>query len=173
MRERIRNYEMVIIVSPLHADEESVDKIVGNLQDSIESFGGAVNSVSHSSPWGRRKLAYPIRAYAGGEASRRIFHEGFYVLMTMTLSSARVRDLEVAIKYTDPILRHLIVLIEDAPSPSADGLAAAEDEEVEDEEDNDFDEDEDFDVDADEDDEDTDADADESEEGEVVHDRAE
>jgi small subunit ribosomal protein S6 len=171
VRERIRNYEMVIIVSPLHADEESVEKIVGNLQESIESFGGTINSVSHSSPWGRRKLAYPIRAYAGGEASRRIFHEGFYVLMTMTLSSARVRDLEVAIKYTDPILRHLIVLIEDVPSSSGNGLAAAEDEEIEDEEDSDLDEDEDFDIDADEGDEDIDAD--EADEGEVVHDRAE
>jgi small subunit ribosomal protein S6 len=178
VRERIRNYEMVIIISPLHAaDEEAVDKIVGGLQENIESFGGSVNSVSHSSPWGRRKLAYPIRAYAGDVASRRIFHEGFYVLMTLTLSSARVRDLEVAIKYTDPILRHLIVLLEDAAPSSADDTSDAAAADIDADEDaDDFEDDfaDDEDIDADEDDEDIDADEDtEDTEGEVVHDRAE
>jgi small subunit ribosomal protein S6 len=182
VRERIRNYEMIIIISPLHADDEAVEKIVGSLRENIESFGGTINTVSHSSPWGRRKLAYPIRAYAGDVASRRIFHEGFYVLMTMTLSSARVRDLEVAIKYTDPILRHLIVLLEDAPrgaaADAADAAAADIDSEDEYDEDEDIDaddEDLDEDIDADDEDldEDIDADEDERADTEVVHNRAE
>jgi small subunit ribosomal protein S6 len=171
VRERIRNYEMTIIISPLHADEESVNKVVGGLQESIESFGGAINSVNHSSPWGRRKLAYPIRAYAGDVASRRIFHEGFYVLMNITLSSARVRDLEVALKYTDPVLRYLIVLLEDAPAASRNDMADTAAEEIEDESDIDADIEDENDIDADIEDE-SDIDADE-EEGAVVHDRAE
>lgn len=112
MRERIRNYELMFIISPLYADEEQIETIISRLQDAIESFHGQVVSVNYGPPWGRRKLAYPIRAYAGGEASRRIFNEGFYVLMNLNLASLRVQDLERTIKYIDPILRHLLVLVE-------------------------------------------------------------
>jgi small subunit ribosomal protein S6 len=178
VRERIRNYELVIIISPLHADEESANKIIDSLQESIESFGGSVTAISHSSPWGRRKLAFPIRAYAGGEASRRVFHEGFYVLMNLTLASTRVRDLEVAIKYTDPILRHLIVLLEDAPRPTTADSADAAAADIEHDSDLDaedaYDEGEEGELeDVDDTGDDEDIDADDIDDTEVVHDRAE
>ena len=112
MRERRRDYEMVFIISPLSANEEGIAATVDRLRSSIESNGGQVTSVNQSAPWGRRKLAYPIREYVSGEASRRNFAEGYYVLMTFTLSAARVIELERTIKLTDTILRHLITLIE-------------------------------------------------------------
>ncbi|MFV9505834.1 MAG: 30S ribosomal protein S6 [Oscillochloridaceae bacterium umkhey_bin13] len=112
MRERRRDYEMVFIISPLSANEEGVAALVERMRTVIEDNGGNVTGTSQSAPWGRRKLAYPIREYVSGEASRRSFSEGYYVLMNFTLSAAKVIELERTIKLTDTILRHLITLVE-------------------------------------------------------------
>lgn len=117
MRERKRNYELMLIISPLYADEENVTTVLNRISETIESNGGSVGSIHNTAPWGRRKLAYPIRAYAGGEASRRAFNEGFYVLLNISLVSSQIATLERVIKLTDPILRHLITVIEKKPQP--------------------------------------------------------
>lgn len=129
MRERRRDYELMIIISPLNATEEGVTAIIDRLRNSIEAEGGEVTAVNQSSPWGRRKLAYPIREYVSGEASRRSFSEGYYVLMNVSLSSAKVVELERTIKLTDSILRHLITVVEHkatAPVPAESSAAVAE-----------------------------------------------
>ena len=124
MRERQREYELVFVVSPLAANEEHISGLVERVRQSIENNGGQVGTVSQSPPWGRRKLAYPIREYVSGEASRRNFSEGFYVLMTFKLDAAKVIELERTIKLTDTILRHLITVAETrATSSRAEAVA--------------------------------------------------
>lgn len=134
MRERIRNYELMIIISPLHSTEEQIASILGRLQETIEANDGRITSVNQSSPWGRRKFAYPIRAYAGSAASRQDFTEGYYVLINLTLASAYVAEVERAIKLTDSILRHLMILTEDVSSSQFDMDADDEDIGVDDDE---------------------------------------
>jgi small subunit ribosomal protein S6 len=112
VRERRRDYELMVIVNPLHATEEGIAAVVERLTQTIEAAGGAVTGVNQSPPWGRRKLAYPIRDYVSGEASRRSFSEGYYILLHFSLSAAKVIELERTIKLTDAILRHLVTLIE-------------------------------------------------------------
>lgn len=112
MRERRRDYELVFIISPLHSGDEEVTAIIQRVQNTIEAEGGVVTSVSQGPPWGRRKLAYPIRAYAGGEASRRNFNEGFYVLLHFTVGASKITELERTLKLTDSILRYLVMLVE-------------------------------------------------------------
>ncbi len=112
MRERWRDYELVFIISPLHSSDDDVATIIQRIQQTIETEGGSVTTVNHNPPWGRRKLAYPIRAYAGGEASRRSFSEGFYVLLQFRLFASRVVELERTLKLTDSILRYLITVVE-------------------------------------------------------------
>ncbi len=112
MRERRRDYEMMVIVNPLHANEEGIAAVIERLTQTIEANGGAVTGANQASPWGRRKLAYPIRDYVSGEASRRSFTEGYYILLHFSLSAAKVIELERMIKLTDAILRHLVTLIE-------------------------------------------------------------
>ncbi len=112
MSERTRNYELMFILSPLHASEDEVNAVLERIQNVITTQGGEIVAVNHSSPWGRRKLAYPIRAYAGGEASRRSFTEGYYVLMHFNLEAANMGELERTLKLTDAILRHLITIVE-------------------------------------------------------------
>ncbi|NJN19434.1 MAG: 30S ribosomal protein S6 [Oscillochloris sp.] len=112
MRERRRSYELMIIISPLAANEEGIAAVMNRLTNTIESGGGEVTAINQSSPWGRRKLAYPIRSYVTGEASRRNFSEGYYVLIHFNLSASQVGDVERTIKLTDTILRHLITQVE-------------------------------------------------------------
>lgn len=113
MRDRRREYELVIIISPLFANEEGISANIDRIKQTVEQLGGQVNTVSQSSPWGRRKLAYPIREYVPGEASRRSFTEGYYVFFTLTLSASKMAELDRAIRLNDNILRHLLVLVED------------------------------------------------------------
>ncbi len=118
---RVRSYELMFIISPLHADDESITNIISRVSQTIEAEGGEITSVNHNPPWGRRRFAYPIRAYASGEASRRNFTEGFYVLMHFNLEAAKVLNVDRAIRFIDPILRHLLTIITDTPTVSSDG----------------------------------------------------
>lgn len=142
MRDHRRDYELMFIISPLQAHEEGVNAVVERLQQTITAEGGEVVSVNHSPPWGRRRLAYPIRAYAGGEASRRNFTEGYYVLMHFTLFASKVTEVERTLRLTDAVLRHLVTVVERKDRPdvvlSEEAEVAtgdAEDTEVDDDED--------------------------------------
>jgi len=131
VRDRRREYELVIIISPLYANEEGITANIDRIKQTVEQLGGQVNTVSQSSPWGRRKLAYPIREYVTGEASRRSFTEGYYVFFTLTLSASKVAELDRAIRLNDNILRHLLVLVESkaAPPPPIEPETESEEEE--------------------------------------------
>ncbi len=150
MRERIRNYELMLIISPLHSTEEQIASILGRLQETIEANGGRITSVNQSSPWGRRKFAYPIRAYAGSAASRQDFTEGYYVLINVTVASVYVAEIERVIKLTDSILRHLMILTEDVPSSEFNMDADDENIGVDDDEEEEFDDSDTIDEDEDE-----------------------
>lgn len=126
MRERQRDYEIVFVISPLAANDEGVAAVLERLRQTIDQQGGEVGAINHAAPWGRRKLAYPIREYVSGEASRRNFTEGFYVLMNFRLGAAKVIELERTIKLTDTILRYLITVIEHKGKGSTSTAAAPE-----------------------------------------------
>jgi len=107
----------MFIISPLHASDDEAAAIIQRIEQSIEDAEGEVTSVNHRPPWGRRKFAYPIRAYAGGEASRRSFTDGFYVLMHFTVPASKIQDIEYTLKFMDAILRHLITIVVKKSSP--------------------------------------------------------
>src|SRR5262245_10355279 len=148
MRERRRDYELMFIISPLRSSEEDITTSIGRVHQAITAAGGEVANTDQGAPWGRRKFAYPIREYAEGEASRRAFTEGFYVLCHFSLPAARIPELERALKLNDAVLRYLLTLVDArgqlAPAGSAAALGAAEtlidegDEDEEDEENEEF-----------------------------------
>lgn len=115
MPERMRAYELMLVTIPLSSEEEQLQNVIGRVEQSVEDVGGEILKITYDPPWGRRKLAYPIRAYLGGEASRRSFTEGFYILMQMNLPSEGITTIERTIKLIEPVLRHLIILMEDTP----------------------------------------------------------
>jgi len=91
----LRDYELVVIISPEVADEEilaTIDKI----NQFIIERGGAITEVNQ---WGRRKLAYPIRD----------FLEGNYVLTQFKIEPRLTAELEASLGISEEILRHLLV----------------------------------------------------------------
>lgn len=112
MRERQRDYELMFIVSPLRNGEEEINATISRVEQSITSLEGEIISTDHSAPWGRRKLAYPIRLYAEGEASRRAVNEGYYVLLRMKLATAQIDEFERQLKLNDAVMRYLITLVD-------------------------------------------------------------
>jgi small subunit ribosomal protein S6 len=95
----LRDYELVMIVSPEVADE-AVPATMERVQEFIAEQGGQVKEVT---PWGRRKLAYPI-------GSSR---EGNYVVAQLGLDPQRVRALEDNLKLAEDVIRHLVVKLEE------------------------------------------------------------
>jgi small subunit ribosomal protein S6 len=95
----LRDYELVIIVSPEVADE-AVPATVERVQEFIAEQGGQVKEVT---AWGRRKLAYPI-------GSSR---EGSYVVAQLDLDPQRVGALEDNLKLAEDVIRHLVVKLEE------------------------------------------------------------
>lgn len=112
MRERRRDYELMFIISPLRSSEEEITTTINRVHQAITAAGGEVTNTDQNAPWGRRKFAYPIREYAEGEASRRAFNEGYYVLCHFSLPAARIPDVERSLKLNDAILRYLLTLVD-------------------------------------------------------------
>jgi len=118
MRDRKRDYELLFIVSPMRSSEEEISATIERVSQQIAAVGGSANAVSQTSPWGRRKFAYPMREYAEGESSRRVFTEGFYVLITCTLPTLQIRELERTLKLNDAVLRYMLTQVEVNAAPA-------------------------------------------------------
>ena len=91
----MRDYELVLIISPEVADEE-IPVTLEKIGQFIAERGGSVTEVNQ---WGRRKLAYPIGK----------FMEGNYVLTQFKMEPGLTADLEASLRLSDEILRHLLV----------------------------------------------------------------
>jgi small subunit ribosomal protein S6 len=131
LRERRRDYELMYVISSIRSGEEEIGNVINRVSQAITSLGGEVTAVNHAAPWGRRKFAYPIREYAEGEASRRMFTEGYYVLTHLKLSTVQIGELERTLKLTDSVLRYLLTVIETSEALAiAPAASAAEDEDA-------------------------------------------
>ena len=104
----MRDYELVMIVSPEVADE-AVPATIEQVQQFITEQGGEVKEVN---PWGRRRLAYPIEKH----------REGSYVVAQLSLDPQRLGALEENLKLSDDVIRYLVVkLEEEGPKGEGDG----------------------------------------------------
>ena len=95
---QLRNYEMVVIISPEIADE-ALDTKVDSISQSITEKGGIISEVER---WGKRKLAYPIGR----------FMEGNYVLTRFKFKPSSSKELEANLQISEEILRHLLIRID-------------------------------------------------------------
>ena len=95
---KLRDYELVVIISPEVADE-SLDGILDNISRLITQDGGTVDEVDR---WGKRKLAYPIKH----------FLEGNYVLFRCKMKASSGKELEANLGISEEVLRHLLVRLD-------------------------------------------------------------
>lgn len=91
----MHQYELIVVIDPEIA-EEDVPAAVERVTTAVTTRGGEIEDVQ---PWGRRKLAYPIR--------RRV--EGNYILTNIRLDPARAHELESSFLISEDILRHLLI----------------------------------------------------------------
>ncbi len=93
--EQLRDYELVLIISP-EAVEEKFDATIDGVSQFITEKGGTIANVER---WGKRRLAYPIEHFV----------EGSYVLTHFSLKPALSKDLEANLQISEEVLRHLLV----------------------------------------------------------------
>ena len=101
----MRHYEIVFIVHP--DQSEQVPGMVERYRSMVLSKGGKVHRLED---WGRRQMAYPIQK----------LHKAHYVLMNIECENETLAELEHSFKFSDAVLRHLIVKMPKAvtsPSP--------------------------------------------------------
>ncbi len=93
--EQLRDYELVLIISP-EVGEERFDTVINNVSQFITGKGGITSDVEQ---WGRKRLAYPIKH----------FEEGSYVLTRFKLKPTLSKELEATLQISEEILRHLLI----------------------------------------------------------------
>lgn len=93
--EQLRDYELVVIINPEVA-EEKFDATIDSVSQFVTEKGGTISNVER---WGKKRLAYPIEH----------FMEGSYVLTHFSLKPALSKELEVNLKISEEVLRHLLV----------------------------------------------------------------
>ena len=91
-------YELLLIITPDH-DENEAEALTNQVKSIIER-GGTLLKVD---PWGKKRLAYPIRKRS----------EGYYVLYIFECAPSFVSELNQALHVIEAILRYMIVQYED------------------------------------------------------------
>jgi small subunit ribosomal protein S6 len=92
----------MVIFLPELADEDltaQLDRASGY----ITAVGGTIKEVLTDSPWGRRRLAYPIRF------NSQDFRDGFYAVYHFDLVPSAMADIERELKLDTRIMRYLVV----------------------------------------------------------------
>ena len=103
-----RKYELMTILHPDIA-EESLPGELDRISGFITAAGGELFETLQDSPWGRRRLAYPIRS--GGRDVR----DGYYTVWRFTLGPTRVDDLERELKLDTQLIRYIVLSWEPTP----------------------------------------------------------
>ena len=111
----MRHYEIVFLVHP--DQSEQVPAMIERYKGIIAAGEGRVHRMED---WGRRQLTYPISKV----------HKAHYVLMNIECDAKTLGELTGGFRFSDAVLRHLVVNMDEAvtePSP----MARAADEESE------------------------------------------
>lgn len=108
----MRRYELMIVLRPDLPD----DRLQAVLDRSTRVITGGGGQIVKVAPWGRRRLAYPIKR----------LREGSYHIVLFEAPADVVAELERGLLITEEILRHLVTRVE-RPIRAARREGAAED----------------------------------------------
>lgn len=108
----MRHYEIVFLVHP--DQSEQVPAMVERYRAMITTGGGQVHRLED---WGRRQLAHSINKV----------HKAHYVLMNVECDQATLTELVGAFRFSDAVLRHLVMGRDDAVSEPSPLVKSADD----------------------------------------------
>jgi small subunit ribosomal protein S6 len=94
----VRRYELMLVIRPDVADDRA-QAIIDRTTRTVSGAGGQIVKVS---PWGRRRLAYPIDGY----------REGSYHIILFDAPPEVVAEMERGLNITEEVMRHMVVKIE-------------------------------------------------------------
>lgn len=94
----MRRYELMLVLRPDTADDR-VQQILDKTTRGIAASDGQIVKVS---PWGRRRLAYPISG----------LREGSYFIVVFDAPSDAVEELDRGLNITEEVMRYLVTRIE-------------------------------------------------------------
>ncbi len=111
----MRHYEIVFLVHP--DQSEQVPSMIERYTGMVTGRGGQVHRLED---WGRRQLAHTISKV----------HKAHYVLMNIECTDEALDDILGAFRFSDAILRHLVIRRDEAITEASE-LAKPEDDEPE------------------------------------------
>ena len=113
----MRRYELMLVLRPDLAE----DRVQATLDRITRSISAADGQLVKVSPWGRRRLAYPIGAH----------REGSYYIALFDAPSPAIEELERGLRITEELLRYLVTRVERPAARRADVEVAPPEEEEE------------------------------------------
>jgi small subunit ribosomal protein S6 len=113
----LRPYEVVYILES-SLEDEAINQKLTQLHSLIQVPGSEAPRLNH---WGRRTLAYPIKKRANG----------YYVVANFETEPKLLPEFERALRLDESVLRFLVVLNDNPPTPAQVSAAKAEFEEDE------------------------------------------
>src|SRR5579872_4196656 len=106
----MRHYEIVFLVHP--DQSEQVPAMIERYKGMIAAGSGRVHRLED---WGRRQLAYPLAKV----------HKAHYVLMNIETDQKTLDELTGAFRFSDAVLRHLVVSMDAAVTEASRRARAA------------------------------------------------
>jgi small subunit ribosomal protein S6 len=94
----MRRYELMLVLRP----DSPEDRIQTTLDRTTRTITGSGGQIVKVSPWGRRRLAYPIDRY----------REGSYYLVLFDSPAEVIIELERGLLITEDVMRHLVTRVE-------------------------------------------------------------
>ncbi|MHB1131197.1 MAG: 30S ribosomal protein S6 [Chloroflexota bacterium] len=89
------NYELVYILMPTF-EEEQLTPVYESITGLVQSLKGEIAEVK---PWGRRRLAFPIKG----------FRDGNYVEMRFQMETPASAELERSLRLNESVIRYMLV----------------------------------------------------------------
>ncbi|MEJ5349606.1 MAG: 30S ribosomal protein S6 [Desulfosoma sp.] len=99
----LRKYESFFIVDP-DLPEDAYQSVSQKFRGVVESGGGTVLTYT---PWGKKKLAYPVK--------KKTY--GYYVLMEFASGPDLIAELERTMRIDERVLKFITVKLDDAFDP--------------------------------------------------------
>jgi small subunit ribosomal protein S6 len=94
----MRRYELMLVLRPDTAD----DRVQQILDRTTRGIAGSDGQIVKVSPWGRRRLAYPISG----------FREGSYFIVVFDAPGEAIDEVERGLNITEEVMRHLVTRLD-------------------------------------------------------------